>query len=162
MVLIYNMAHLFSRRFSLYLLCGLILINIPIYEAVSTPPRFEVTVLAVGKGQATLVRSSRGKTLLINTGADASILRALGSTLPEWQRTIDGVLLTSTKNDAAGGLPSVMSHYTVLRQITLSHDEYLIFDKTIVIDVLSPTTVSIRHGTDRLTIGSSTPESVSY
>ena len=92
----------------------LIAANILLYQTIFAPKELTVTSFEVGKGSATLVRSANGKIILIDTGSDASILRALGKKLLPWQRTIDIVLLTSASADSAGGLPEVLNRYRVL------------------------------------------------
>jgi beta-lactamase superfamily II metal-dependent hydrolase len=74
----------------------LIAANMGVYRAIFAPQMLTVTVLEVWNGNATLLQSPRGETLLIDTGPDASILRALGENLPMWQRDIDAVILTSS------------------------------------------------------------------
>src|SRR3989344_7589612 len=77
--------------------------NISVYQAILAPPVLEVAVLEVGKGNAVLVHTSHDKIILIDTGPDASILRALGSALPMWQRDIDAVILTSPAPPPSAG-----------------------------------------------------------
>ena len=71
----------------------------------------ELSVLKAGKGTAFLVRTPHSRTILIDAGSDASVLRALGTTLPEWQRTLAAVVLTSPTQAAGGGLPDVLARY---------------------------------------------------
>lgn len=124
------------RRFYLLTLCVLIAGNISVYEMILAPQAFKLKVLDVGeKGSATLVRAPSGATILIDTGPDASILRALGKELPPWQRKIDVVLLTSEKRSTAGGLPDVLSHYDVAQQIPLTHSQRLTFGADTYIDI---------------------------
>src|SRR3989344_2937998 len=87
--------------------------NINVYQAILAPPVLEMTVLEVGKGNAVLVHTPHDKTILIDAGPDASILRALGSALPMWQREIDTVILTSSASRSAGGLSAVQSRYHI-------------------------------------------------
>ena len=94
-------------------LCLLLAANIDIYKTVFAPRVLEVEVLPIGKGDAILARAPSGTTLLIDTGADASILRALGAALPEWQRHIDAVVLTSENAVSSGALPEVMQRYRI-------------------------------------------------
>ncbi len=70
-----------------------------------------VNILDVGKGNAILVHTPSNKTILIDTGADASILRALGENLPMWQRNIDVVILTSSAARAPGGRAKVKAPF---------------------------------------------------
>lgn len=111
--------------FYLLLLLILIVANISFYRTLSTTRAIEVRALDVGEGDATLVRMPNGATILINTGPDASILRALGSTLPPWQREIDLVLLTGTEKKEVGGLPDVLNRYAVQQQMTITESRRL-------------------------------------
>ena len=174
-----------NERFLLGCLVALIVANIFLYHTVDTRPVFRVAVLEAGKeGRAVLVRSPRGGTLLINTGPDASILRALGTRLPPWHRSIDTVLLTGATVNAAGGLPDVLKRYRVaglirfgsrgsksmeaalaaaasaekgLEEITASPDARVMFDKDVSLSVLSPETFILSYENSSLLISSSTP-----
>ena len=59
-----------------------------------------------------LVRYNR-VTVLIDTGNDASILRALGTALPFGTRHIDVLVLTDTGAAQIGGLPFIRERYTI-------------------------------------------------
>lgn len=95
----------------LFIIFGLIAANFFIFRDILAPRMLVVTALEVGKGSATLVQTPDKKTILIDTGPDASILRALGLALPPWRRTIDAVILTSGKAGMTGGLADVTSRY---------------------------------------------------
>ena len=152
---------------SLYLVVCIVLLvgNIKIYQEIFAPRVLEVSVLEVGPpaggGDAILVRTPNQKTLLIDTGPDASILRALGSTLPEWQRSIDVIALTSTKTSSVGGLPEVMNHYTVPTLLHFGTDipygTRFVFD-TAHITIIAPDRLSISYGATSLDISSTTPK----
>lgn len=109
----------------LFIVCGLLVANTLIYRAILAPRPLTISTLEVGKGNATLVRTQSGATILIDTGSDASILRALGTILPPWQRSLDAVILTSDKKASVGGLPDVLSRYRVAKKITLTGDRRL-------------------------------------
>ncbi|MCX6787927.1 MAG: hypothetical protein NT108_02045 [Candidatus Kaiserbacteria bacterium] len=123
------------RRFYFLLLSVLLVGNISVYHVLLAPRVLTAVPLDVGKGSATLFHTPSGATILIDTGPDASILRALGKELPPWQRRIDVVLLTSGKSSAVGGLPDVLSHYQVTRQISLTHSQRLTFGTDTYIDI---------------------------
>jgi beta-lactamase superfamily II metal-dependent hydrolase len=79
-----------------------------------------VTFLSVGppsqspQGEAILVRTPEGKTILIDGGMDvASLSRALDSQLPPWQRSLDIVLLTCPRQDHLAGLLDVVTRYAI-------------------------------------------------
>jgi beta-lactamase superfamily II metal-dependent hydrolase len=140
---------------------------------------------ATEKNRTTLVRTPSGKTILVDTGSDASILRALGESLPEWQRAIDTVILTSGEETQAGGLPDIMSRYRVanlirfgtqgsksfesalaaaastdLHQTTAPYGSSLNLDTTTHITVISPGTFDIFYDTNSLSISSTTPTDI--
>ncbi len=159
------MYHMPSRSLptSLYflLLCGLIAANVSIYKVIFAPRVLEINVLAVGKGHAALVRTPHGKNILVDTGPDVSILRALGSALPMWQRNIDAVILTGMKASFAGGLPEVENRYQVS---TIMHfgDKVAPYGTTLTFDgslikIIAPATFNISYGSSSLNISSSTP-----
>ncbi len=122
--------------FYLFLAGGLLLANVSLYRAIFAPHALQVRVLDVGKGDATLVRTPDGATLLIDTGPDASILRALGTALPPWQRTIDAVILTNAKKPSAGGLPDVLSRYRVAQRVALAGSRRLTLSDGAYVDVV--------------------------
>ena len=127
---------MWKKNYSLIILLPVLIVaNYLTYQTILAPQALEVVPLDVGKGSATLVRAPSGMTILIDTGPDASILRALGKELPPWQRKIDVVLLTSEKRSTAGGLPDVLSHYDVAQQITLTHSQRLTFGADTYIDI---------------------------
>ena len=96
--------------------------NVSVYREIFAPRELEVRVFTTGKSTVLLLHSPQGTTFLIDTGPDAQILRILGRTLPEWQRHIDAIILTSVTPRTAGGLPTILSNYrvtTLIRPATL-------------------------------------------
>jgi len=85
--------------------------NVYVYHTLLAPRTLTVEIFNVGKGGAALVRVPAGPLVLIDTGSDASILRALGEALPPWQRSLDLVILTNTSAHTAGGLPALAERY---------------------------------------------------
>ncbi len=76
--------------------------------------RLEVTFIDVGQGDSTLIRTPRGKTILIDGGPDPDLLaNRLGKLLPFWQRNIDLVVLTHPQRDHLAGLLGVIGRYNV-------------------------------------------------
>lgn len=152
------------RNFYFILFFILLATNFLIFQAILAPRTLEVTVLEVGKGDATLVRNPNGKTLLVDTGPDASILRALGTALPPWQRTIDALVLTSEKAGAVGGLQDVVSRYHVPTPVrfgtaAVPYGTRFAFND-IYITVLAPDIFTIFYGATFLSISSTTPKGV--
>lgn len=152
------------RNFYFIIFFILLATNFLIFQAILAPRTLEVTVLEIGKGDATLLQTPNGKTILIDTGPDASILRALGTTLQPWQRTIDAVILTNEKSASTGGLPDVMNRYhipTPLRfgTITTPYGARIALD-AVYIDILAPGIFTISYGSASFSISSSTPKGV--
>ena len=79
-----------------------------------------LTFLAVGpagqspQGQAILIHTPDGKTILLDGGPDATSLGAeLDSHLTPWQRSLDVVVLTSPRSDHLSGLQDVVTRYQI-------------------------------------------------
>ena len=123
----------------LFILLG---VNINLYRIILTPSAPVVSVLPVGEGlpagrqESVVLIRTQGKTLLIDTGPDASVLRALGTALPPWQRRLDAVLLTSTKKASVGGLPAILERYTVSEQLPLTENRRLTLAPDTYIDIV--------------------------
>lgn len=90
--------------------------------AMATQPdgRLTITFLAVGpagqppQGQAILIRTPDGKTILLDGGPDAtSLAQELDSRLPPWQRSLDVVALTSPRTDHLTGLQDVVTRFQI-------------------------------------------------
>jgi len=149
------------KKFYFILFFILLVANFFIYQSLFAPHITEVTVLEVGeKGDAILVRTPNGKTLLIDTGPDASILRALGAALPMWQRRIDAVALTSEKTVQIGGLSDVKIRYLIptpihFGTIDTPYGTRLALDG-VSVAVLYTGLLNISYGSTSLSISSTT------
>lgn len=99
------------------LLVLLLAANAWLYGAIFLPHQLSVEVLPVAKGDAILVTSPSGTRVLIDGGADASILRVLGETLPPWQRSFVAVIKTSSAASAAIGLSYVRDRYAIGQEL---------------------------------------------
>jgi len=162
------MQYALPRSFYLTLFLIFIAANISVYQTILAPRVLEVTVFEVGKADgkdgATLVRAPSGASILIDTGSDASILRALGMTLPMWQRRIDEIILTSSAARSAGGLPEVQNRYHVsnvmrIGNLSTPYGSLLTFDD-VHIEIFAHATFSISYGATSLDISSSTSKGV--
>lgn len=142
--------------------CAAILLagNISVYQAILAPRVLEMTILETGKSNAVLVRAPHGKIILIDTGPDAGILRALGAALPMWRRNIDAVILTGSAAGGAGGLSAIESRYRISKTVrvgdsTTPYGTSLTFDD-LSVKIASPGTVSISYKSVSFNVSSST------
>lgn len=72
-----------------------------------------VSFLNVGEGDAIFIRAPSGRTLLIDSGPDSSVIRQLSDMLPFYDRSIDVFLLTHPDKDHIGGAVDVLERYRV-------------------------------------------------
>lgn len=91
----------------------LFLANSFIWFQVFSPSVLTVSILDVGQGDAIFIEGPTGVRMLIDGGPDASVLRELGTRLPFGDRRIDVVVETHPDKDHIGGLPDVLSRYSV-------------------------------------------------
>src|SRR3989344_2308376 len=143
---------------------GLLIGNVKVHQTIFAEPLLTVSVLEAGKGHVILIRSPSRKTILIDTGPDASILRALGNALPIWQRKINIVILTSSAARSAGGLSAVPSRYHLSKIIRIGdapppYGPSFLFDNS-RITILAPATLSISSDSNIFSISSSTPSGI--
>jgi competence protein ComEC len=76
--------------------------------------KLHVYALDVGQGDALLLRTPRGRTVLVDGGPDPLLLTArLGRVLPFWQRRLHLVVSTHADSDHLGGLIPVAQRYRV-------------------------------------------------
>ncbi len=114
---------------------GLIAINMLVFRAALAPRVLTVTIFETGKGRAVLAVTPSGKTLLIDSNSDVSILRSLGSTLPPWRRSLDVVIPLK----AGAGLSEVQNRYHITRLMrSLTRGQRINFHDGTFIDVLWP------------------------
>lgn len=158
------MRYKLPSSFYIFLFVVLLIANASVYKAILSPHILSVSVLEVGKERAVLVKTPENKTVLIDTGPDASILRALGESLPVWQKRIDVVILTSSAAGFAGGLPSIEDRYRTPKIIRIGdknipYGSSFIFDNSII-KILAPATLTISYSSSVFKISSSTPTGV--
>jgi hypothetical protein len=162
------MPHRIPMKVWLLVFIALVIANVAIYRTLYATPVLEIHVFHVGSpvsgGNAILVHTPRNKTLLIDTGSDASIVRALGGTLPMWQRCIDALVFTSTDAKSTGGLPAISNRYTIptpLRfGIQIPYGSSLTFDTDTHITIIAPHTITISYGATSFAFSSSTPSGI--
>jgi competence protein ComEC len=72
-----------------------------------------VAFLDVGQGDSIYIESPNGKQMLIDGGANRSVLRELSSVMPFWDRSIDVVIATHPDKDHIGGLIPIAQNYRI-------------------------------------------------
>ena len=149
----------------------LLFLTLRVYNSVLAPQVLTVTVFSLGyddENRAYLLQNQRRESLLIDTGSDAGILRALGVTLPMWKRNIEAVLLTSNNAKSRGGFDALSERYTVgdvqyfgtpERNFgtPLPYGTVLTFDTDTYIRVVAPQKVVVSYGNSSLSLSSTTP-----
>lgn len=76
--------------------------------------KLHVVFCDVGQGDAILIRTPEGNTLLYDGGPDQKVLSCLQEHMPFWDRSIELMLLSHPHADHLIGLTSVLKRYTVL------------------------------------------------
>ncbi|MEI7452166.1 MAG: MBL fold metallo-hydrolase [Candidatus Falkowbacteria bacterium] len=76
-------------------------------------PNLKMFFLNVGQGDAILIETPNGKTILIDGGPDNSVLPKLAHYLPWFSHQIDFVILTHPHADHLTGLVEVLKRYDV-------------------------------------------------
>lgn len=72
-----------------------------------------VSFLDVGQGDSIYIESPTGTEVLIDGGADSTVLHRLSEVMPWWDRSLDMVIGTHPDADHIGGLIDVFSRYKV-------------------------------------------------
>jgi competence protein ComEC len=104
--------HLLARPMSGVVAAGVLLVGL---TAASMPDgQLHLVALDVGQGDAILVMTPSGSTMLIDGGPDPDLLlRRLGEQLPWWRRHIDVLVLTHPHEDHVAGLVAALERYEV-------------------------------------------------
>jgi competence protein ComEC len=108
--------HLSVRPLPAAVATGALLLATVAWQA--PPPLYRLSVLDLGGGQALLVTTPGGHTLLIDGGDAPSLLAAaLGARLPFWRTHLDAVLLSDVDLAHIGGLRGLTARYTLDRAL---------------------------------------------
>ncbi len=95
-------------------LTGLFALTILVWQQALAAPdgRLHLTVLDVGNGEAVLILTPDGRSVLIGGGASPSALsQALGRRLPIGQRMLDRLVLPSLEEEKIAALPTVLERF---------------------------------------------------
>jgi len=151
----------------LKILIGLLIIALIVWFLVlnQRPGRIlETDFLDVGQGDAVLIKTPKGQTVLVDGGPNNKVLEKLGKYLAPLQKRIDIIILTHPHADHVSGLIEVLRRYSVglviLNGVYLKTDNYdqflnaiednkvkvliaeageaIHFDKDLEFDILSP------------------------
>ncbi len=80
--------------------------------------RMRITVLDVGQGDAVLIQTPSGATVLIDGGPSGGALaRALARQLPLFTTRFDLLVIAAPRDENIGGLPEALARYTVSRAV---------------------------------------------
>jgi competence protein ComEC len=77
------------------------------------PHDYKITFLDVQLGDAVLIQTPQGKTILIDTSNDEGVLFKLSKHLSFFDKTIDILVLTHGDLDHIGGAPAILNRYQV-------------------------------------------------
>lgn len=72
-----------------------------------------VSFLDVGQGDAIFIEAPNGTQVLLDAGPDSSVLRALSSVMPFYDRTIDMLIVSNPDKDHIAGFIDVLKRYDV-------------------------------------------------
>jgi competence protein ComEC len=108
--------HLSVRPLPAAVATGALLLATVAWQA--PPPLYTLSLLGLGGGQALLVTTPGGHTLLIDGGDAPSLLAAaLGARLPFWRAHLDAVMLSDIDPAHVGGLRGLTARYTLDRAL---------------------------------------------
>ncbi len=98
-----------------FLLAGLGIMAVLLTLCLRSLPdgKLHVFVLDIGQGDAILVQTPTGERMLIDGGANDSVMKELAKVMPFYERTIDVVVLSHPHADHVDGLVEVLKRYHV-------------------------------------------------
>jgi len=105
-----------QKNFKWYLLSVLFIINFFVWGAVLAEERngiLTVAFLDVGQGDAIFIEAPNGNQVLLDGGANKKVLSELSNIMPFYDRSIDMVIASHPDKDHIGGLPAVLSKFSV-------------------------------------------------
>lgn len=109
-----------QRLFKILIILAIsaVLVGLPAFWLTYASGReLEADFLAVGQGDAILIKTPNGQNVLIDGGPDQQIMGQLSKNLPWWDRKIDLMILTHPHDDHVTGLIRVVKNYKVAKVI---------------------------------------------
>lgn len=104
----------YSKIAGIIILTGVsVVIWYAIFILESRGQNLRVSFFDIGQGDAALIQTPSGHTILVDGGPGNAVLDKLGRALPFWERTIDVVILTHPHADHLDGLIDVLKRYEV-------------------------------------------------
>ncbi len=105
-----------NEKFKWYLLGTLFIANFFIWGAVLSEERggmLTVAFLDVGQGDAIFIEAPNGNQILLDGGPNKKVLSELSNLMPFYDRSIDMVIASHPDKDHIGGLPEILSKFSV-------------------------------------------------
>ena len=91
-----------------------VLLGLIVFLVLSKPTdKLIVTFFDVGQGDSIYIKSPSGIEMLIDAGADKTVMQRLGRQMSPFDRNLDIVLVTHPDKDHIGGIPEVLKTYKV-------------------------------------------------
>ncbi len=109
-----------SGKLKFFLLFSLAIIYL-LFDIYFPQANLQVDFLAIGQGNAVLMQTPSGQTILFDGGPDNTLLTELGEVLPWWKRRIDYVLISHYHADHFAGLLELAEHYRLGEVIVTGH-----------------------------------------
>jgi competence protein ComEC len=108
-------AKLFDRLLIPIFITGLFFLGTVLVrnEPAKEDQRLRVSFLDVGQGDSALIKTPRGKYVLIDGGPDKTVLSEIGKLMPPTERNIEAVILSHPHADHVSGLNYVLDRYHV-------------------------------------------------
>lgn len=99
--------------FITFLFCATLVIWVFVFDREAKKGVLTVAFFDVGQGDAIFIETPNGTQVLIDGGPNNKVLREIGKQMPFYDRSIDLIITSHPDMDHIGGLPSVLSRFSV-------------------------------------------------